>query len=266
MSEKEDAKKMYEDGCKYKDIHKKLGISINTIKSWRTRDKWKRKTGASATKKVAPINKKVAPKKVAVADVENGDLNDRQREFCFLFLQCHNATQTYSKVYDVNYDTAMVNASRLLRNAKIKKYLDVLRKETSNDMYADLNDVVAFYLKVLGSDISSYIEMHSYPYNRKEFDYDEFKPVDIIDNDGNNVVDYYNTFSLKEPDKQDWTVIKSIHQGKDGLVIEPYDKMKAAKELINLLPQGKTSKQTDPVVKAVSDSMKNSVNNDDIEE
>ncbi|KAK2577675.1 hypothetical protein KPH14_000013, partial [Odynerus spinipes] len=85
------------------------------------------------------------------------------------------------------------------------------------------------------------LEMHSHPFTRLDDDDKE-----VYDDNGDVVVDYYTTISLKEPDKQDWSSIKSVHQGKDGLTVEPYDKMKAAKELINLLPQGKTSKQTDP--------------------
>lgn len=34
------AEKDYIDGMKYKDIAKKYGVTINTVKSWKTRYKW----------------------------------------------------------------------------------------------------------------------------------------------------------------------------------------------------------------------------------
>lgn len=54
MSKKEQAKKYYEEGWKYKDISEKLSIPLNTLKSWKKRDKWERR---GATKKVQPTNR-----------------------------------------------------------------------------------------------------------------------------------------------------------------------------------------------------------------
>ena len=43
MTGKDKAKAMYEQGKKYKDIAEELDISASTIRSWRAREKWKRK-------------------------------------------------------------------------------------------------------------------------------------------------------------------------------------------------------------------------------
>ena len=54
-------------------------------------------------------------------------LNEKQRRFCDEFLaNGGNATQAYKKVYPgaKNDNVAAVNANRLLRNAKVQKYLD----------------------------------------------------------------------------------------------------------------------------------------------
>ncbi|TPR43170.1 terminase small subunit [Apilactobacillus micheneri] len=254
----------FEAGISYSKIATKYKISKGTISKLKQKYEWVRKgknnstvNGTKNSTKHSTVSKNVSSTKLS----NSQSTDDKWKEFCFLTLQYHNATQAYAKVYDCSYQTAMTSSSRLLRNVKVKKYMDVLRSESSNELHADLNDVIKVYLKILGADIGNYLEMHSYKFTRLDDDDKE-----VLDDDGKNVIDCYTTFSLKEPDKQDWSVVKSVHQGKDGLVLETYDKMKAAKELINLLPQGKTSKQTDPVVKAVSDSMKNSVNNDDIEE
>lgn len=54
MDKKEQAKKYYEDGWKYKDISEKLSVPLNTLKSWRKRDSWQR---GGATKEVQPANR-----------------------------------------------------------------------------------------------------------------------------------------------------------------------------------------------------------------
>ncbi|EGO2826235.1 small subunit of terminase [Enterococcus faecalis] len=54
MDKKEQAKKYYEEGWKYKDISEKLSVPPNTLKSWRKRDKWER---GGATKEVQPTNR-----------------------------------------------------------------------------------------------------------------------------------------------------------------------------------------------------------------
>lgn len=54
MDKKEQAKKYYEEGWKYKDISEKLSVPLNTLKSWRKRDKWER---GGATKEVQPTNR-----------------------------------------------------------------------------------------------------------------------------------------------------------------------------------------------------------------
>ncbi|HAP2811074.1 TPA: small subunit of terminase [Enterococcus faecalis] len=54
MDKKEQAKKYYEEGWKYKDISDKLSVPLNTLKSWKKRDKWER---GGATKEVQPTNR-----------------------------------------------------------------------------------------------------------------------------------------------------------------------------------------------------------------
>lgn len=51
------AERDYQQGLKYKDIAEKYGVSINTVKSWKTRYKWVRK-GVHTNKKVCTQKKK----------------------------------------------------------------------------------------------------------------------------------------------------------------------------------------------------------------
>ena len=150
MSRIEDAEKDYLAGMKYKDIAEKYGVSINTVKSWKSRNGWQR----DATKKKCAYKKqkRVHTKKSKVAQarspnvidelVENDDLKDRQKAFCLYYLQRYNATWAYQKAYGADYETARTNGPRLLANARIKKQLTELKKQQSAELYADRKSVV----------------------------------------------------------------------------------------------------------------------------
>ena len=64
-----------------------------------------------------------------MTDINN--LTPPQKEFCDEFLKCLNATQAYKKAYP-NCKTNQVasqSGSRLLRNEKVKAYIDKRQKE-----------------------------------------------------------------------------------------------------------------------------------------
>ncbi|WP_338210988.1 hypothetical protein [Lactiplantibacillus paraxiangfangensis] len=52
MDKREQAGKDYSAGMKYKDISAKYDVPVGTLKSWRTRDHWKK--DATASQKVQP--------------------------------------------------------------------------------------------------------------------------------------------------------------------------------------------------------------------
>jgi phage terminase small subunit len=52
-------------------------------------------------------------------------LNEKQKAFADYYIESLNATESYKKAYEVeNQSTAESNGSRLLRNAKVRKYID----------------------------------------------------------------------------------------------------------------------------------------------
>lgn len=231
MTGKDKAKEMYEHGSKYKQIAEELDISINTIKSWRTRDKWKRKKGATKNKKVAPAIKKVA-KKVATKKLSSYQTtDDKWKHFCLLYLQSYNATQAYMKVYDVDYETAMASGSRLLRNDRVKSYLDELRKEQSKELYVSVKDILEQELKIAYGNIGDYLTVKTIKQERLDAD-----GTPVVDVDGQPIIDEYNRFVVTNPDKVDWSIVQEAHTGKDGLVVKLYDKHKALSELLKRLP------------------------------
>lgn len=251
MTGKDKAKTMYEQGCKYKQIAEELDISINTIKSWRTRDKWKRKKGASKSKKVAPIPKKVAKKVASVQLSNQQSTNDRWKQFCFQYLQCYNATQAYMNVYDCTYETAKANGPALLANTRVKSYIDELRAEQSNELYVSVKDILKQELKIAYGNIGDYLTVKTIKQERLD---DSGKPV--VDIDGKPIIDEYNRFVVTDPDKLDWSIVQEAHTGKDGLVVKLYDKHKALSELLKRLPDTSQAR----IDKAKADSLSNDKN------
>lgn len=125
------AEEDYISGMKYKEIAEKYNVSINTVKSWKTRYKWcKDKKGMhTKSKKVCTQNKKSAGTKKniensneePIADevkevMENEELTDKQRLFCIFYSKCFNATKAYLKAYTCTYETANAEGYKLLVN------------------------------------------------------------------------------------------------------------------------------------------------------
>lgn len=255
MSRIEDAEKDYLDGMKYKDIATKYGVSLNTVKSWKSRNGWQR----DATKKKGAHKKakRVHTKKSKVAQarnpdvidelVNNDELKDRQKAFCLYYLQRYNATWAYQKAYGADYETARVNASRMLTNANIKKQLTELKKQQSAELYATANDIMLGYLKQAYSDVTDVLEFKTVKrlkWVKIPDDTGEYEDMDghyrldpkIDPETGEQAFYYENQVLLKDSNEIDTSTIKSIRIDKGEAVVEMYDKQRAMKELLDRLP------------------------------
>ena len=93
-------------------------------------------------------------------------LTAKQRLFADEYIKSGNATQSYIKAgYSVkNENVAGVESKRLLRNPKIKSYIDAKMAEIESHKIADAKEVLEFYTRVL----------------RKE----ETEPEKLMDEDG----------------------------------------------------------------------------------
>lgn len=241
MTDKEQAYQDYMSGMKYKDIAAKLGISINTIKSWKKRHNWQR---GAPPDKVQPKGKsapKVAPPVIDKLE-SNTKLTDKQKKFCIYYLQRFNATWAYMKSYGVSYDTARFNGSRMLANDNIKKQLAELKKAQATELYITANDILMEYVKQATSNLGDYIK----------YDVQDVTDSKHKDVHGKPIHHYSINILPEDMDKVDMSLVKSMHRGKDGLVIELYDKQKAQQVLLDRLPETKlTSEQKDSFLNAI---------------
>ncbi|GAB9260904.1 terminase small subunit [Ligilactobacillus animalis] len=255
MSRIEDAEKDYLAGMKYKDIATKYGVSLNTVKSWKSRNGWQRDatTKKGAHKKIKRAHTK--KQKVAQARspdvidelVENDELKDRQKAFCLYYLQRYNATWAYQQAYGVDYETASVNGSKMLRNTKVKKQLTELKKQQSAELYATANDIMLGYLKQAYSDVTDVLEFKTVKkleWVKVPDDSGEYEDMNghyrldpkIDPETGEQAFYYENQVLLKDSNEIDTSTVKSIRIDKGEAVVEMYDKQRAMKELLERLP------------------------------
>lgn len=227
----------YEDylkGMKYKEIAEKYGVTINTVKSWKTRYKWSKdqqKGVHTKTEKVCTQkNNKNSTEKEAIAEaveqvMENADLTDKQRLFCVLYVKCFNATKAYQKAYGCSYETALTNGSALLRNTRIKNEILRLKQNRLNREMLDEADIFQKYMDIAFADITDYVE-----FGRETVPVmGAFGPVMVKDDKGKKtkLMQEVNVVRFRESKAVDGTLISEVKQGKDGASIKLPDKLKA---------------------------------------
>ena len=75
----------------------------------------------------------------------------KQKKFADEYIISGNATESYKKVYsNVTKDsTANVNASRILRNAKVKSYIEERLAELNSEKIADQEEILQYLTSVM---------------------------------------------------------------------------------------------------------------------
>lgn len=225
----------YLKGMKYKEIAVKYGVTINTVKSWKTRYKWSKdgkksvhtKTGKVCTQK----NDKNNVKKEAIAEaveqvIENAELTDKQRLFCVLYVKCFNATKAYQKAFQVDYATACGNASNLLKSIEIKNEILRLKQNRLNREMLDESDIFQKYMDIAFSDVTDFAEFGQEDVPVMTV----YGPVQVKDEETGEkktLTKRVNVVRFKDSSEVDGTLIAEVKQGKDGASIKLPDRMKA---------------------------------------
>lgn len=147
-------------------------------------------------------------------------LTNTQKLFCQEYLKLGmNGTQAYLKVYKSckKEETARTNASRLLTNANIKKYIEELQTKVEEKAIVNINMIVEELAAIAFADRTKISKnVRNKILDRKE--------------DGNEVVYYEDNVIFAETDELDEKTKKIIAGYKkiqSGFAVETYDKMKA---------------------------------------
>jgi len=226
----------YMSGMKYKDIAEKYDVSINTVKSWKTRYKWSKDKKGVHTKqksmhtKKDTRNKGSTPKtKAAVTEDlpfnEEGELTDKQWLFCMYYVKYFNATKAYQKAYECDYISAKSNGYRLLTNDYIRVEINRMKKEIVDGLMLDASAVLQKYIDIAFADITDFAT-----FGKKEVQaMGAFGPLE--DEEGNPIMVEVNYVNFQESSMVDGTIITEVKKGKDGVSIKLADKMKALDKL-----------------------------------
>ncbi|MGS0678311.1 terminase small subunit [Lactobacillus johnsonii] len=274
MSKIEDAKADYLAGMKYKDIAKKYGVALSTVKSWKTRNKWqrnnatKKKSMHTKVKSTRTKQKKVAPALPPPELPDSNELNDKQKNFCLYYLQRYNATWAYQQAFGGSYQSANSLGPRLLVNVSIKNYLAELKKQQSQELYATANDILLRYLKQATSDVTDVLSFRTekhlayYKVRDKNGPYEDgggnFRYVPKIDPETGEQAYYYeHLITLKDSKDIDTSNIKSIRIDKGEPVVEMEDRQKAMQILLDRLPEPEVNDEsTNSLLAALTNGMK----------
>lgn len=226
---------------KLKDIAAELQVSESQVRKWKNQDHWdgeKEKVTLPKSNGNVTIQKK-HPKEDIEETVENDELTARQQLFCLLYAKTSNATQSYMKAYGCNYETAMVNSSRMLRNAKVKEEIKRLKKERFENQLFDEHDIFQWYLDVATASITDFVK-----FGRKEVQaMGAFGPI-TDKKTGKPIMKEVNYVDFRESDQVDGRVIKKVKMGKDGASLELYDAMQAMQWLSEHMSLGTGGQQS----------------------
>lgn len=225
------AEQDYIAGMKYKEIAEKYNVSINTVKSWKTRYGWQKSVHTN-NKKVCTQKRdySVVRKEAAVTEVEdvleNMDLTDKQQLFCLYFIKCFNATKAYQKAYGCSYNTAAVEGCRLLKNPKIKELIRTMKQERFTKDYLTQEDIFQKYMDIAFSDVGDYVRFGRKQMPQWREENGEYIPV-IDPNTGKQKIIEYNYIDLKESEEIDTSILAEVSDGKSGIKVKMQDQLKA---------------------------------------
>ncbi len=221
----------YCKGMKYKEIAEKYGVTINTVKSWKTRYKWSKNGKKVCTQNQKKVCTQNSPKKEKAEEaiekvIENADLTDKQRLFCLFYIRSFNATKAYQKAYRCSYETAGSNGYALLQNTAIITEIQRLKQERLNREFLSESDIFQKYVDIAFADLTDYVEFGTEEVPVMAL----YGPVKVKDPDTGKekeLTKTVNTVRFRPSAEVDGTILAEVKQGRDGASIKLADRMKA---------------------------------------
>lgn len=217
MEKHEQAEIDYINGMKYQEIADKYNVSINTVKSWKKRYNWERpskiikkeQNAPTAPKKEKRVHTKNEVQEVEFEEPkEDEDLSQQHQQFCVFYMKYHNATKAYQKVYGCEYESAAVLGCKLLRNVKIKNFIEELHKNRMEKLLLDEQDIIQKYVDIAMADMHDFVTINEYG-------------VEAVN------------------PNMDGTLVKKIKNGKFGVEIQLHDSVKAMDKLYEIIKEQK---------------------------
>ena len=154
-------------------------------------------------------------------------MTDKQIIFANEYLIDLNGTRAYKDAYPhvKNDNTAAAAATRLMNNPEVKDYIDKRIKDRLERIEVTQDDVIQELAAIAFANGSDYAKVVTKPVmiQTSEGDY-----VPALDSEGNQM--YYQAVEIEETEeltKRQIKAISGIKQGKNGIELTTYDKVKA---------------------------------------
>ena len=211
-----------------------LKINEKKIAVWKQRDDWSVVQHSSdnvVQQKKDVVQQKPPKSKKRKKEVARGDppeleaeLTDKQRMFVLEYMRDFNATRAamaagYSKrtAYSIGWEN--------LRKPEIQAEISRMKEQMAGELGLSVHRVIAEYLKIAFADSTDYVDFGT-----------NEEPVigmagPVFDQEGDPVTKTVSFVHFKSAYEVDGTLISKVKQGRDGVSIEFYDKMRALKEL-----------------------------------
>lgn len=228
-----EAKKMYETGMKLVDIATELDVPAGTVRRWKSTNKWdgeqkNERPERSEKPKKKERTKQKKPEEIPkeIKTLEDSDLTDRQKMFCIYYAKTFNATQSYLRAYGCTKETAYVNSSKLLSQAKIQAEVRKLREAKLNQIALAESDMIEYHMRIAFADMGEYltfgqeeiaITKNGVPLEIEDPETGEKTPVTRI----------ISTVQLNDSVNVDTQLIQEIREGREGISIKLIDKNKS---------------------------------------
>ena len=154
-------------------------------------------------------------------------MTDKQIIFANEYLIDLNGTRAYKEAYPhvKNDNTAAAAATRLMNNPEVKDYIDKRIKDRLERIEVTQDDVIQELAAIAFANGSDYAKVVTKPVmiQTSEGDY-----VPALDSEGNQM--YCQAVEIEETEeltKRQIKAISGIKQGKNGIELTTYDKVKA---------------------------------------
>lgn len=154
-------------------------------------------------------------------------MTDKQLIFANEYLIDLNGTRAYKEAYPSvkNDNTAAAAATRLLNTPEVEKYINERIKDRLERIEVTQDDVIQELAAIAFANESEYAKVVTKPVMIKTSD-GEYVPA--LDSEGNQM--YYQAVEITETDeltRRQIKAISGIKQGKNGIELTTYDKVKA---------------------------------------
>jgi len=202
----------------YIRLANETGLSVDQLKYYKEKDKWKlRYNKDKENKTITKIAKEQAKgienenfKEKVNEDIDQINeifdkykLTERERLFVMHYLRTFNITQS-AKSAGYAPTSAHSKGAVIMKRKHIQNSLNEVRALVSKDILIDAYDIISEYIKIAFADMTEYVTFNK------------------------------DKVELKESDQIDGRLITEVKQGKDGVTIKLADKMKALEKLEKL--------------------------------